>query len=125
MIHRPLSSITLMMIGLAALPVAAGVAVFSAVGRTDWALGLVAGWVAGSLNAGLLAIRVSRLTARSTVAAFIYGTASRFAFVGLILILAYRLLGANAVGFAIGLALVILMNVPVSLIWSLKQQAAR
>jgi hypothetical protein len=125
MIHRPLASIALTMIGLAALPVAAGVAAFAATGRSDWALGLFAGWLAGSLNAGLLAIRVSRLTARSTVAAFLYGTASRFAFVGLILILAYRLLGANAVGFAIGLALVILMNVPVSLIWSMRQELAR
>jgi hypothetical protein len=125
MIQRPLSSIALTMIGLAALPVAAGVAGFAAAGRGDWALGLAAGWLAGSLNAGLLAVRVSRLTERSSVAAFLYGTASRFALVGLILILAYRFLGANAVGFAIGLALVILMNVPVSLIWSLKQQAAR
>ena len=125
MIHRPLSSITLMMIGFAALPVAAAVAAFSAAGRGDWALGLVAGWVAGSLNAVLLAIRVSRLTARSSVVNFLLGTASRFALVGLTLIVASRLLGGSAVAFAIGIALVILMNGPVSLIWSLRQEVAR
>jgi len=88
-------------------------------------LGLVAGWVAGSLNAVLLAIRVSRLTARSSVVNFLLGTASRFALVGLTLIVASRLLGGSAVAFAIGIALVILMNGPVSLIWSLRQEVAR
>jgi ATP synthase I chain len=120
----PLLSIPLMMSGLAALPAFAAAAVFAAYGRPDWSLGVVAGWLAGSLNTALLALRVSRLTDRSSVAGFLYGAASRFTLVGLIAIGGYRLVGANPLGFAIGIAMVILMGVPVTVAWSLKGEAA-
>jgi ATP synthase I chain len=114
-----------MMVGLAALPAFAAAAVFALEGRPDWSLGAVAGWLAGSLNTALLALRVSRLTARSTVAGFLYGAASRFTLVGLIAIGGYRLFGASPLGFVIGVATVILMGVPVTVAWSLKTETAR
>jgi hypothetical protein len=80
--------------------------------------------MAGSLNTVLLARRVSLLTGKSTVRHFVYGAASRFALVGLIAVLVYRLLGANLVGFAIGLAVVILAVVPVTVFWSMRRTAA-
>jgi ATP synthase I chain len=125
MIDRPLQAIAVSLIGWAALPVVALCLVMLAAGRGGWALGIVFGWFAGSLNAILLALRVSRLNRRSTVAGFLYGAASRFALIGLLAIGAYRLLGASLVGYAIGIALVLLMNVPVSLLWSIRQRVAR
>jgi hypothetical protein len=125
MIERPLQSITASLIGWAALPVAALCLAMVAAGRGAWALGIVTGWLAGSLNAILLALRVSRVDRHSTVASFLYGAASRFALVGLLAVGAYRLLGASLVGYAIGIALVMLMNVPVSLLWSTRQGVAR
>jgi hypothetical protein len=113
-----------MMSGLAALPAFAAAAVFATSGHPDWSLGVIAGWGAGSLNTALLAMRVSRLTARSTVGGFLYGAASRFTLVGLVAIGAYRLLGASPLGFAVGIAMVILMGVPVTVAWSLKAEAA-
>ena len=121
----PLLSIPLMMSGLATLPALAAAAVFALGGRPDWSLGVVAGWLAGSLNTALLALRVSRLTAHSSVAGFLYGAASRFTLVGLIAIGSYRLLGANPLGFVTGIAMVILMGVPVTVAWSLKGETAR
>jgi hypothetical protein len=125
MIDRPLQAITVSLIGWAALPVVALCVAMMAAGRGAWALGIAIGWLAGSLNAILLALRVSRLDRRSTVAGFLYGAASRFALIGLLAIAAYRLLGASLVGYAIGIALVLLMNVPVSLLWSTRQRVAR
>ncbi|HEV2014623.1 MAG TPA: ATP synthase subunit I [Candidatus Dormibacteraeota bacterium] len=122
--RSPLLSIPLMMSGLAALTALTAAAVFASNGRPDWSLGVIAGWLAGSLNTALLALRVSRLTARSSVAGFLYGAASRFTLVGLIAIGGYRLVGANPLGFAIGIAMVILMGVPVTVAWSLKREAA-
>jgi hypothetical protein len=113
-----------MMSGLAALPAFAAAAVLASSGRPDWSLGVIAGWLAGSLNTALLAQRVSRMTARSTVGGFLYGAASRFTLIGLVAIGGYRLLGANPLGFTIGIALVILMGIPVTLAWSLKAEAA-
>jgi hypothetical protein len=110
--------------GFAALPALTAAVVFVASGRPDWSLGVIAGWLAGSLNTGLLALRVSRLTARSSVAGFLYGTASRFTLVGLIAIGGYRLVGASPLGFAIGISMVILMGVPVTVAWSLKGETA-
>jgi hypothetical protein len=63
------------------------------------------------------------MTARSTVGGFLYGAASRFTLIGLVAIGGYRLLGANPLGFTIGIALVILMGIPVTLAWSLKAEA--
>jgi ATP synthase I subunit len=120
----PLLSIPLMMSGLAAVPALTTAAFLATAGRPDWSLGVIAGWLAGSLNTALLAQRVSRITARSSVAGFLYGAASRFTLVGLIAIGAYRLLGANPLGFAAGIAMVILMGVPVTLAWSQKGNAA-
>ncbi len=125
MIERPLRSITLSLIGFAAFPVVALSLAMVGTGRWPLALGIATGWLAGSLNAILLALRVSRLNRRSTVASFLYGAASRFALIALLAIGAYRLLGASLVGFAIGIALVLLMNVPASLFWSTRQRAAR
>ncbi|MDQ6712609.1 MAG: ATP synthase subunit I [Candidatus Dormibacteraeota bacterium] len=125
MMDRPLQVITVSLIGWAALPVAALCLAMMAAGRGSWALGIVTGWLAGSLNAILLALRVSRVNQRSTVAGTLYGAASRFALIGLLAVGAYRLLGASLVGYAIGIALVMLMNVPVSLIWSTRQRPAR
>jgi hypothetical protein len=125
MIERPLQAITASLIGWAALPVAALCLAMVAAGRGAWALGIVSGWLAGSLNAILLALRVSRVNRHSTVASFLYGAASRFALIGLLAVGAYRLLGASLVGYAIGIALVMLMNVPVSLLWSTRQGVAR
>ena len=125
MIERPLQAITVSLIGWAALPVAALCLAMVAAGRGAWALGIGTGWLAGSLNAILLALRVSRVNRRSTVAGFLYGAASRFALIGLFAVGAYRLLGASLVGYAIGIALVLLMNVPVSLLWSLRQRVVR
>jgi len=125
MIERPLQAITVSLIGWAALPVAALCLAMVAAGRGSWALGIVTGWLAGSLNAVLLALRVSRVNRRSTVAGFLYGAASRFALIGLLAIGAYRVLGASLVGYAIGIALVMLMNVPVSLLWSTRQRVTR
>jgi len=125
MIDRPLQAITVSLIGWAALPVVALCVAMMAAGRGAWTLGIATGWLAGSLNAILLALRVSRLDRRSTVAGFLYGAASRFALIGLLAIAAYRLLGTSLVGYAIGIALVLLMNVPVSLLWSTRQRAAR
>jgi hypothetical protein len=125
MIERPLQAITVSLIGWAALPVAALCLAMVAAGRGSWALGIVTGWLAGSLNAILLALRVSRVNRRSTVAGFLYGAASRFALIGLLAIGAYRVLGASLVGYAIGIALVMLMNVPVSLLWSTRQRVTR
>jgi hypothetical protein len=122
--RSPLLSIPLLMSGLAALPALATAVVFASYGRADWSLGVIAGWLAGSLNTALLAQRVSRLTARSSVAGFLYGAASRFTLVGLIAIGGYRLVGANPLGFAIGIAMVILMGVPVTVAWSLKGETA-
>jgi hypothetical protein len=122
--RSPLLSIPLLMSGLAALPALATAVVFASYGRADWSLGVIAGWLAGSLNTALLAQRVSRLTARSSVAGFLYGAASRFTLVGLIAIGGYRLVGANPLGFAIGIAMVILMGVPVTVAWSLKWETA-
>jgi hypothetical protein len=116
-------SITLMTSGLAAVLAAAAMAVLSSAGRGDWALGVMAGWAAGSVNTALLARRVSRLTDQSSVAGFLYGTGSRFALIALMAIGAYRLVDANPLGFAMGIALVVLMGVPVSVIWSLRQEA--
>lgn len=114
-----------MMSGLAALPAFAAAAVFVTAGHPDWSMGVIAGWLAGSLNTALLAQRVSRLTARSTVGGFLYGAASRFTLVGLIAIGGYRLVGASPLGFTIGIAMVILMGVPVTVAWSLKGETAR
>jgi ATP synthase I chain len=125
MIERPLQAITVSLIGWAAVPVAALCLAMVAAGRGAWALGIVTGWLAGSLNAILLALRVSRVNRHSTVAGFLYGAASRFALIGLLAVGAYRLLGASLVGYAIGIALVMLMNVPVSLLWSTRQTVAR
>jgi hypothetical protein len=125
MIERPLQAITVSLIAWAAIPVAALCLAMVAAGRGSWALGIVTGWLAGSLNAILLALRVSRVNRRSTVAGFLYGAASRFALIGLLAIGAYRVLGASLVGYAIGIALVLLMNVPVSLVWSMRQGVAR
>ena len=122
--RRPLLSIPLMMSGLAALPALAAAALCMIYGRPDWSLGVIAGWLAGSLNTALLAQRVSRMTARSSVAGFLYGAASRFTLVGLIAIGGYRLVGANPFGFVAGVALVILMGVPVTVAWSLKGETA-
>jgi ATP synthase I chain len=125
MIERPLQAITVSLIGWAAVPALALCLAMAATGRAAWALGIVTGWVAGSLNAILLALRVSRVDSRSTVAGTLYGAASRFALIGLLAVAAYRLLGASLVGYAVGIALVLLMNVPVSLLWSSRQTAAR
>jgi hypothetical protein len=122
-IERPLRGIAAMLIGLAGLPAVLTATGLSAAGRPDWALGVIVGWFAGSLNAGLLAVRVSRLTAHSTVAGFLYSAASRFALVGGLAVASYRWLGAYPVGFAIGIAFVLLMNVPVSLLWSMRQES--
>ncbi len=122
---RPLLSIPVMMSGFAALPAVAAAAVLAASGRADWSLGVILGWVAGSLNTALLAQRVSRLTARSAVGGFLYGAASRFTLVGVMAIGGYRLLGASPLGFTIGIAMVILMGVPVTVAWSLKGEGAR
>ena len=125
MIDRPLRAITVSLIGWAALPVVALCVAMVAAGRGPWALGIAVGWLAGSLNAILLALRVSRLNRRSTVGGFLYGATSRFALIGLLAIGSYRLLGASLVGYAIGIALVLLMNVPVSLVWSTRQGVAQ
>jgi len=85
-------------------------------GMGSLATGVAAGWFAGTLNMTLLALRVSRLTARSTVSGFLYGTASRFALVAVIFLVAYRLAGSNPIGFAIGLTFVILASLPVSVL---------
>lgn len=122
--RRPLLSIPLMMSALAALPALAAAAVCFTFGHPDWSLGVIAGWLAGSLNTALLAQRVSRMTARSSVAGFLYGAASRFTLVGLIAIGGYRLVGASPFGFVAGVALVILMGVPVTVAWSLKGETA-
>ena len=114
-----------MISGLAAVPALAAATIFAASGRTDWSVGVIVGWLAGSLNTALLAQLVSRLTARSTIGGFLYGTASRFTLVGLMAVGSYRLVGANPLGFAVGIAMVILMGVPVSVAWSLKRVAAR
>jgi hypothetical protein len=124
MIERPLQVITVSLIGWAAVPVAVLCLAMVAAGRGSWALGIVTGWLAGSLNAILLALRVSRVDRYSTVAGVLYGAASRFALIGLLAIGSYRLLGASLVGYAIGIALVLLMNVPVSLVWSMRQRVA-
>lgn len=120
--NRPFRTIPLMTSGLAAPAAAALVIAFVVVGQTDWSIGVIAGWVAGSLNSALLARRVSQLTAGSSVAGFLYGTASRFALVAVLAIGAYRLLDASLLGFAIGLSLVTLMGVPVSVIWALRRE---
>ena len=112
-----------MMSGLAAVPAFAAAIIFAATGRPEWSLGVITGWLAGSLNTALLAQRVSRLTARSTVGGFLYGAASRFTLVGLMAIGGYRLVGASPLGFAIGIAMVFLMGVPVSVAWALKTKA--
>jgi hypothetical protein len=125
MIERPLQAITASLIGFAALPAVALSVAMAAKGREPLALGIVSGWLAGSLNAILLALRVSRISRRSTVAGFLYGTASRFALIVLLALGTYRLLGASLGGFAIGIALVLLMNVPASLLWSTRQRVAR
>jgi hypothetical protein len=125
MIERPLQSITVSLIGFAAFPVVALSLAMVATGRGSLALGIVTGWLAGSLNAILLALRVSRLSHRSTVAGVLYGAASRFALIALVALGTYRLLGASLAGFAIGIALVLLMNVPASLVWSMRQRVAR
>jgi hypothetical protein len=125
MIERPLQSITVSLIGFAAFPVVALSLAMVATGRGSLALGIVTGWLAGSLNAILLALRVSRLSDRSTVAGVLYGAASRFALIALVALGTYRLLGASLAGFAIGIALVLLMNVPASLVWSMRQRVAR
>jgi hypothetical protein len=114
-----------MMSGLSAVPALAAATIFTVTGNTDWSLGVVVGWLAGSLNTALLAQRVSRLTARSTVGGFLYGAASRFTLVGVMAIGGYRLLGASPLGFTIGIAMVILMGVPVTVAWSLKGEGAR
>lgn len=125
MIERPLQSITISVIGLAVFPVVALSLAMVATDRGALALGIVTGWVAGSLNAILVAMRVSRLSRRSTVAGFLYGAASRFALIAVLAVVSYRLLGAALGGFAIGIALVLLMNVPASLVWSMRQRMAR
>jgi hypothetical protein len=125
MIERPLQAITVSMIGFAAFPVVALSLAMVVTGRGPVALGIVTGWLAGSLNAILLAFRVSRLSRRSTVGGFLYGAASRFALIALLAMGAYRLLGASLAGFAIGIALVLLMNVPASLVWSTRRRVAR
>ena len=125
MSNRPLARITAMTIGLAAVAAGSIAMALALAGRGDWSVGVIAGWLAGSLNAALLARRVSLLTARSTVAGFLYGMTSRFALVGATALLAYRLLDANLVGFAIGLALVVVMAVPVTVLWSLRWEVAR
>lgn len=122
MIERPLQSITVSLIGFAALPAAVLSLLMVATGRGPLALGIITGWLAGSLNAILLALRVSRLSRRSTVAGFLYGLASRFMLIALLAVGADRLLGASLGGFAIGIALVLLMNVPASLLWSTRQR---
>ena len=125
MSERPLRAIALLLIGLSALPCGALALALAGTGRADWALGVIAGWLAGSLNEALLAVRVSRLTARSSVVGFLYGAASRFALIALTAIVAYRSLGAAPLGFALGIALVVLMNVPASLIWWRRGEPAR
>ncbi len=122
--RSPLLFIPLLMSGLAALPAFAAATLGATYGHPDWSLGVIAGWLAGSLNTALLAQRVSRLTAGSTVGGFLYGAASRFTLVGLIAIGGYRLIGANPLGFVAGVALVILMGVPVTVAWSLKGETA-
>ena len=124
MSRHPLRSITSLLAGISAVPAGLAALVLLLGGRSDWAVGIVIGWLAGSLNEALLALKVSRLTERSTVAGFLYGMGSRFALIALLAIASYRLLGASPVGFAIGIAFVLLMNVPVSLIWSFRREPA-
>jgi ATP synthase I subunit len=121
---RPFTAIPLMTSGLSALAAASLVVAFHAAGLPDWSVGVIGGWLAGSLNGALLARRVSRLTAASTVAGFLYGMASRFALIAVVAIGVYRLLDASLLGFAIGLSLVTFMGVPVSLIWALRRESA-
>jgi hypothetical protein len=107
--------------GFSGVVVAATAGLLVVGGQRGWAAGMLAGWIAGSLNAVLLARRVSLLTGKSNVSAFLYGMASRFALVGAIGIIVYRLLDASLVGFAAGLATVILMGVPVTVFWSMRR----
>ncbi len=124
MIDHPLRAITRMLVLFSAAPALLAAAALAAGGRQGWALGVALGWTAGCLNAGLLAFRVSRLTARSSVVGFLFSAASRFTLVGLIAIGSYRVVGAHPVGFAIGIACVLVMNVPASLIWSMRTEPA-
>jgi len=91
MIDRPLQAITVALIGFAVFPVVALSLAMVATGRGPVALGIVIGWLAGGLNAILLAFRVSRLSQRSTVAGTLYGAASRFVLIAVLAIAAYRL----------------------------------
>jgi len=120
---NPLVSITLTIMGLAAAAAACLAVLLWKLGMPNWASGVVGGWLAGTLNTALLAVRVSRLTAQSTVGGFLYGAASRFALVAVIFLLAYRFTGSHPVGFAIGLAAVVLSSLPVSL-WMIARETA-
>ena len=123
MTRRPLLSITTLTCASAAALSGLAMALFLAGGRPSWAIGVAAGWLAGGINAVLLARRVSLLTGRSSVFGFLYGMGSRFALIALVFLGAVRLAGANPLGFVIGLALVVLMEVPAAL-WSLKRVPA-
>lgn len=121
--NRPLVSIPAVTSLLAALVSALTAVVCVAGGHPSWVAGIFAGWLAGSLNAALLARRVSTLTARSRVFGFLYGMASRFALIAVAFLTAYRLVPGSPVGFAIGLSLVVLSGVPVA-VWSLQRVPA-
>ena len=122
---RPgLASLALATAGLPAIAAASLAIALAGLGRPQMALGVVAGWAAGSINAGLLTYRVSRLSAKSTVFGFLYGMSSRFALVALLAVASFRLIGASLWGFAIGLALVLVLSIPLATIWSMRQQVS-
>jgi hypothetical protein len=80
-------------------------------------LGVCAGALAGVLNSALLVLQMDRFVVRRPRARwFVFGAASRFALIGLVFLLTYQILHAQAVTFVVGLALVPLMGVPYGLL---------